>query len=194
MREAFALQKLLTFSKPKNFVIFQTLVFEILMKCYLLRSLLLNNRAQDSESHLSAYWYNTKLNHISCHKVYYVANNTEKIVTVVSAKGSQAKNDWTNFCSSENIKDSSADGSVLPVSTLSQNKAKPKSYKSFKRLPSKQLKLVDQILCLASAICRQDSNNNEAACQDCTACQCWMIGQSWSVLYNHSIHFCQFIR
>ena len=45
MREASALQKLLTFFK-KNIGLFQILTFEILMKCYLTTLLVLNNQAQ----------------------------------------------------------------------------------------------------------------------------------------------------
>ena len=45
MREAFALQKLLTFFLQKIIGIFEILTFEILMSRYLTKSLVLNNRA-----------------------------------------------------------------------------------------------------------------------------------------------------
>ena len=46
MREAFALQKPLTFFSTKNIGIYQILTFEILTKRLLTTSLVLNNRAQ----------------------------------------------------------------------------------------------------------------------------------------------------
>ena len=46
MREAFALQKLLSFFQQKNIGVFEILTFEILTKRKLTMSLVLNNRAQ----------------------------------------------------------------------------------------------------------------------------------------------------
>ena len=52
MREAFALQKLLTFFITKNIGIFKILMNVILTKCYLMMSLVLNNWAQVNKTDL----------------------------------------------------------------------------------------------------------------------------------------------